>query len=177
MYSSGSTLNWYSQTVVSEEFPEGLVTIPRTNPWLFMGHECESAVPRKEQDTLNDKAQMPISYIMSLNSIRKPIFHVYSFKMSIFEGTFKRKATWILIPSNSMGGHSNSSATKPPWSQLLQQPGIQEWRKPVKQVNILCQWSWKLELQLQRVTVDTGKNLHSSIIPILPGICDLLKAF
>lgn len=37
MYSSGSTLDWYLQAVVSEEFPEDLVNISRTNPWPFVG--------------------------------------------------------------------------------------------------------------------------------------------
>lgn len=52
-YSSGSTLDWYSQAVVSEEFPEGLVNISRTNPWPFMGHEwAGSAVPHNEHVAL-----------------------------------------------------------------------------------------------------------------------------
>lgn len=53
MYSSGSTLDWHSQAAVSEEFPEGLVNISRTNPWPFMGHEwVVSAVPYNKQDAL-----------------------------------------------------------------------------------------------------------------------------
>lgn len=86
MYSSGSTMDWYSQAVVSEEFPGGLVNVSRT----ILDHSwVGSAFPHNKQDALT--WQRP-NYITSLNSNTKPIFNEYSFKINILQGIFKRKA-------------------------------------------------------------------------------------